>query len=80
MKSHKLVIGGKYRVKVDLADAPSTFVRGEILVMLRENRSAIHGHVVCEFRAKDNSVKYLDLTGPSERDWRDILAPADWLG
>ena len=72
LQSTKLMIGRKYKVKTDLADAPSSFVRGEVLTFVRE-------HVICEFRAQDHGLKYLDLSGSTCRDWRELLTPVGWL-
>ena len=73
------MIGRKYKVKADLADAPSSFVRGEVLTFVRATKSATDEHVICEFRASDSGLKYLDLSGAYCRDWRDLLAPVGWL-
>lgn len=79
LQSTKLMIGRKYKVKTDLADAPSSFVRGEVLTFVRATKSAAEEHVICEFRAQDHGLKYLDLSGSTCRDWRELLTPVGWL-
>ena len=79
LHSSKLRIGQKYKVKADLEDAPSSFVRGEVVTFLRATNSATNAHVICEFRAQDNSLKYLDLSDSGCSDWRELLAPVGWL-
>jgi len=79
LQSAKLTVGRKYKVKSDLADAPSSFVRGEVLTFVRATKTAAEDHIICEFRAADGGLKYLDLSGPSCRDWRDLMSPVSWL-
>ena len=79
LQSTKLMVGRKYKVRLDLRDAPSSFARGEVVTFLRATKSATNENVICEFRAQDSGLKYLDLTATPCRDWRDLLAPVGWL-